>query len=102
MRARSLDGATALVVKELLMSEQAGSVFDYVVVGGGLAGCAVAARLSENPGARVVLIEAGDENRYEQSYYATGAPTTRNSSQCPRTIAARKVAGTGAPGRTIK
>ena len=55
------------------MSEQAGSVFDYVVVGGGLAGCAVAARLSENPGARVVLIEAGDENRYEQSYYATGA-----------------------------
>ena len=55
------------------MGEQFESVFDYVVVGGGLAGCAVAARLSENPGARVVLIEAGDENRYEQSYYSTGA-----------------------------
>ena len=47
--------------------------FDYVVVGGGLAGCAAAARLSEPPGVRVALIEAGDENRYEQSYYATGA-----------------------------
>jgi choline dehydrogenase-like flavoprotein len=49
------------------------SVFDFVVVGGGLAGCAVAARLSEDPDTRVVLIESGDENRYEQSYYSTGA-----------------------------
>ena len=55
------------------MSEQFESVFDYVVVGGGLAGCAVAARLSENPDVRVVLLEAGDENGYEQSYYSTGA-----------------------------
>jgi choline dehydrogenase-like flavoprotein len=55
------------------MGEQFEGVFDYVVVGGGLAGCAVAARLSENPDARVVLIEAGDENLYEQSYYSTGA-----------------------------
>jgi choline dehydrogenase-like flavoprotein len=54
------------------MVEQIDSVFDYVVVGGGLAGCAVAARLSENPDARVILIEAGDENLYEQSYYSTG------------------------------
>ena len=66
---RSLDVATALAVKEQRMGEQLESVFDYVVVGGGLAGCAVAARLSENPDARVVLIEAGDENRYEQSNY---------------------------------
>lgn len=33
--------------------------FDYVIVGGGSAGCALAARLSENPAARVCLIEAG-------------------------------------------
>jgi choline dehydrogenase len=33
--------------------------FDYVVVGAGSAGCAVAARLSEDPAAQVLLIEAG-------------------------------------------
>ncbi|MGO9419064.1 NAD(P)-binding protein [Roseiarcus sp.] len=32
---------------------------DDVVVGAGCAGCVLAARLSENPGAEVVLIEAG-------------------------------------------
>jgi len=55
------------------MREQFENAFDYVVVGGGLAGCAVAARLSENPDVRVVLIEAGGENQYEPSYYSTGA-----------------------------
>ena len=35
------------------------SEFDYVVVGGGSAGCAAAARLSEDPSLSVCLIEAG-------------------------------------------
>jgi choline dehydrogenase-like flavoprotein len=37
--------------------------FDYVVVGGGSAGCAVAARLAEDAALRVCLVEAGGDGR---------------------------------------
>jgi choline dehydrogenase-like flavoprotein len=33
--------------------------FDYIVVGGGSSGCVMASRLSDDPGARVLLIESG-------------------------------------------
>ncbi|VUC38167.1 unnamed protein product [Clonostachys rosea] len=41
------------------MTVKDGAQFDFIVVGGGTAGNIVAARLAENPNARVLVIEAG-------------------------------------------
>ena len=56
------------------MSREDGSDarYDYVIVGGGTAGCVLANRLSGDPGTRVLLLEAGGRDSYPWIHVPVG------------------------------
>ena len=67
------DNATKNRVALILMSGEMNiASVDYIIVGGGSAGCVLAARLSENANCQVMLIEAGGEDRNPMIHIPAG------------------------------
>ncbi|KAJ7612768.1 GMC oxidoreductase [Roridomyces roridus] len=55
--------ATPVTEEDVPGSTKSWKTYDYIVCGGGTAGCVMASRLSENPDVSVLLIEAGKSHK---------------------------------------
>ena len=46
------------------MARASADTYDYIIIGAGSAGCVMAARLSEDPALRVLVLEAGGKDSH--------------------------------------
>ncbi len=54
------------------MATSTDNIYDYIIVGAGTAGCLLANRLSADPAARVLLLEAGGKDNYHWIHIPVG------------------------------
>jgi ribulose 1,5-bisphosphate synthetase/thiazole synthase len=58
---REAELSTNKMVHPATAPKNAPEAFDFIVAGGGTAGCVVAGRLAENPNVKILVVEAGQK-----------------------------------------